>query len=71
MTIEEWIAMMEERKLQEMTPEEKERYEQRKQEWLQRRHEKEEQRKREEEEKITRSRARMIAEYRSDVTQLS
>ena len=60
--------MMEAKKLEQMTPEQMERYEQRKKEWLQRRHEKEEQRKREEEEKIMRSRARMLAEYRSGIT---
>ena len=56
--------MMEDKKVQQMTPKQKERYEERKKEWLRQRREKEEQRKREEEEKILRSRARMIAEYR-------
>lgn len=56
--------MMEQNKLKEMTPEEKMRYQKRKEEWLERRRQKEEQRRKEEEEKIRIAKERMNLEYR-------
>ena len=61
-TIEEWIKMMEENKMKEMTPEERKKYEERKKAWLQHRKEKEERHKREMEEKLQRNREKMAAE---------
>ena len=63
-TIEEWITMMEQNKLKEMTPEELEKYEARKKAWLERRRQKEELRRAEEEEKQRIARERMDSEYR-------
>ena len=63
-TIEEWIAMMEQNKLKEMTSEERETYEARKQVWLDKRKEKEERMRAEEEEKLRLAKERMSLEYR-------
>ena len=63
-TIEEWITMMEQNKLKEMTPEELEKYEARKKAWLERRRQKEDLRRGEEEEKQCIARERMDSEYR-------
>ena len=62
-TIEEWITMMEQNKLKEMTSEELEKYEARKKTWLERRRQKEELR-RAEEEKQRIAKERMDSEYR-------
>ena len=63
-SIEEWITMMEQNKLKEMTPEELEKYEARKKAWLEKRRQKEELRRAEEEEKQRIARERMDSEYR-------
>ena len=63
-TIEEWITMMEQNKLKEMTSEELEKYEARKKTWLERRRQKEELRRAEEEEKQHIANKRMDSEYR-------
>ena len=63
-TIEEWITMMEQNKLKEMTSEELEKYEARKKAWLESRRQKEELRRAEEEEKQRIAKERMDSEYR-------
>ena len=63
-TIEEWITMMEQNKLKEMTSEELEKYKARKKTWLERRSQKEELRRAEEEEKQYIAKERMDSEYR-------
>ena len=63
-TIEEWIAMMEQNQLKEMTNEEREKYEARKKVWLEKRREKEERMRIEEEEKFRLAKERMNFEYR-------
>ena len=62
-TVEEWIAMMEKNKLEQMTPEEKEKYMERKKIFLEQRRQKEEKRKREMEEKLEKNRRLMANEY--------
>ena len=54
--------MMEEKKIKDMSPEERVQYEQRKKAWIQKRREKEEKQKREMEEKLQKSREKMVAE---------
>jgi hypothetical protein len=62
LSIEEWIQMMEENKMNEMTEEEKEKYMERKKAWIERRKAKEEKERQIMEEKLQKSRERMANE---------
>ncbi len=62
-TIEEWIKMMEENKLKEMTPEARVKYEERKKLWLEQRRQKDEERQEMEEEKLRKNREMIEEEY--------
>ena len=64
LTVEEWIAWMEEKKKQGMTPEQQAEYERRKRAHLEREKEREIQRQREIEEKIRKTREMMLAEQK-------